>query len=244
VRSEVIIFDGHRLNDRFFIGECDIGLPSFEPDYEQKPSGRGSRLTKMGVGTVTITIRLVAKPEDGRYPREALSDLLSWLDVDGERKLSFSSDGGLWRMAVPNGAPHIEDTEWNDVVTVEFLQVDPILYGAERTATIPSGGTAEFFVGGDHPTRPVISASGVSRSSGSLWGLRLDDGEVMHVALPTSTAASVTFDCANRTCRIGSAVALPTYDSDWFELSPGRHEIRMDQGSGAAKVTWAERWHR
>jgi len=245
MRGEVITFDGHRMNDLFYVGQVSVGLPEFEPSYEDRSIGNGVMLKGTRMGTVSVSVRLVAKPRVGHDAREALSALVSWLDVDGAKRLSLSGDGGLWRLAVPEGAPSVEDARWNDIVTVRFLQVDPLLYGTERSVTVPSGGTAGIVTGGDAPTSPTISASGAVRASESgVWGVRLDEGDFLHVALPTASESAVSIDCGRRTCSVDGATTLPTLDSDWWEMRPGAHTIRNDVGTGACTLTWVERWHR
>ena len=245
VRGQTVIFDGHCLNDRFYVGEVAVGLPDFSPEVEDRITGDGARLRRMRLGTAQIDVQLVVRPVQGETPREAISDLLSWMHVDGPRELSLSGDRGLWRMCVPSGTPQMTDDQWGDRLSVSFLQLDPALYGIEREVTVPSGGTLSFNVGGDYPTRPTITATAARRNGTTRqWGLRLDDADVMRVIVPVSTSSSVTMDCAGRTCSVNGATTIPTLASDWFELRPGMHSLRNDQGSGACVVSWHERWHR
>ena len=245
MRGQTITFDGHRLNDRFFVGEVNVGLPDFVPNLEDKATGDGSVFRNMRLGSVDITVALVTRPVRGETARDALSDLLAWLDVDEPKALALSGDRGLWRMAVPSGAPQIGDAEWQDKVTVTFTQPDPILYGIRREVTVPSGGTLSFAVGGDYPTKPTISSDAAVRNASTRqWGVRLDDGDIMRVAVPLSSASTVRMDCDARTCAVNGATTIPTINSDWFELKPGTHTIRNDMGAGACTVSWYERWHR
>ena len=245
MRGQTITFDGHRLNDRFFVGEVNVGLPDFSPNLEDRAIGDGSMMRGMRLGSVDITVALVTRPVRGETARDALSDLLAWLDVDEPKRLALSADHGLWRLAVPSGAPQIGDTEWEDKVTVTFTQPDPILYGIKREVTIPSGGTLQFAVGGDYPTKPTISSDAAVRSASTQqWGVRLDDGDMMRVAVPVSTASTVEMDCDARTCAVNGATTIPTINSDWFVMEPGTHTIRNDMGTGACTVSWFERWHR
>ena len=242
--GQTVIFDGHRLNDRFFVGDVSCGLPEFVPRAHERV-GDGSHVGGMRVGTATIAVTLVAKPVRGEPTRAAISALLSWLDVEGPRRLSLSEDGGLWRMAVPNGAPEVVDIEYNDVITVEFMQTEPWLYGSERSVTIPSGGNARFLVGGDAPTMPTVSAASVTRDDGTLrWGVRLDGGDVLRVGIPVASASSVLIDCPSRKCSVNGATTAISLESDWLVLKPGTHVIQNDLGAGACEVAWLERWHR
>ena len=243
--GQTVIFDGHRLNDRFYVGECDIALPAFSPRVEDQEMMDGSRVRGMRLGSPEIAIQLTTRPVNGEAPRDALSDLMAWLHVDGPRKLSLSGDRGLWRMCVPNGAPAIEDLKWQDRLTIRFVQVEPALYGSKRKVNVPSGGTVQFVVGGDYKTKPTISSNAVYRNSSSQqWGVRLDEGDMMRVKVPVASASTVVMDCDARTCKVNGATTTITLTSDWFELEPGAHAIRNDQGTGACTVSWYERWHR
>lgn len=243
--GQTIVFDGHRLNDRFYVGEATVGLPDYQPVTEDRVAGNGARLRRMRVGTIGIDIALVAKPVAGESVREAISDLCAWIDVDEPKKLSLSGDGGLWRLCVPSGAPQVLDDKWQDRLSVSFLQLEPALYGTLREVTVPSGGTVNFRVGGDYPTVPTVKASAATRNySSQQWGVRLDSGDVMCVKVPTSSASSVSMDCGARTCTVNGATTIPTLASDWFELKPGMHTLQNHQGSGACTVSWYERWHR
>lgn len=242
--EQVIVFDGHRLNDLFYVGEVAVGMPEFVPNVEDRV-GNGAMVRGMRLAGPQITARLVVRPSAGVDGREALSTLASWLDVDGPRELSLSGDGGLARMAVPRGTPSVEGGSWNDVVTIELYQPDPALLGASRSAVVPSAGQVSVIVGGDYPTRPTVTCSAATRNATSrLWGVRLDGGDYLRVSVPTSSAVAIGMDCDARACVVNGDVCVPTIESDWLVLRPGTHVIRNDVGTGASTVTWRERWHR
>ena len=130
-----------------------------------------------------------------------------------------------------------------EIAQLTFTVTNPIAYGRERTITVPSGGSVIFIVDGTAPTRPRIAASATRSASSQVWGLRLDEGDYLHVETGVSSACAVAIDCEERTLRINNNPAIPTLDSDWLELSPGEHTIRMDNGVGAATITYYERWY-
>lgn len=252
--GQVITFDGHRLNDLFYVGEATVGLPSVE--HEVADMRRGATWRSRRVTTCEVSVTLVAKPVRGQRPRAAVSTLLSWLDADGPRWLTLSSDDGLRRLVVPTGAP---TGEGDEDVTVTFLQLDPYLYGEARSARIPSGGTSVTFdVGGDAPTMPTIACGYVTalHSENYVWQLEhAADGTRTGVQIAdpdayadTTKRAAVSIDCTSRAVTVNNATAMLTLSSDWLELTPGVHTLREVNGghiSGSeVTISWTERWHR
>lgn len=125
---------------------------------------------------------------------------------------------------------------------LSFTAHDPYRRGRRRTATIPSGGSVQFHVGGTAPADVIVESSVAVRSSGStVWGVRFDEGAFLHVPTGSSSARRVDIDCPARTVRVGNGTAMLTLDSDWPELLPGTHVARMDEGTGAATLIWVER---
>lgn len=254
--GQVITFDGHRLNDLFYVGEAVVGLPSFE--HEVADMRHGATWRSRRVTTCEVSVTLVAKPVQGARPRAAMSTLLSWLDVDGPRWLALSGDDGLRRLVVPTGAP---TSQGDEDVTVTFLQLDPYLYGEGRSAVMEyNEDSVSFVVDGDAPTWPTVTCEDVSArySDGYVWQLEhVADGTRMGVRVadldPTSTIhntyehAAVAIDCAARTVTLdGNVPAMLTLSSDWLELAPGEHTVRVVNGghSDDVVITWVERWHR
>lgn len=243
--GQVVTFDGHRLNDLFFVGEVAAGLPEWSPTVVDR-SGNGATVTGTRTGTAQVSVRLVAKPVAGKHPRESIAKLLAWLDVDGPKWLTLSDDDGLKRLVIPTGSPTVDDTEYNDNIVVAFEQVEPCLFGASRSASLASASSASLTVGGTHPTRPTITAAAAIRDSTTgLWGVSFDnDAYVLRVPLPTALQTAVSIDCDSRAVLVDGEVSNITLESDWPELAAGTHTVAMDLGTGAASLAWVERWHR
>lgn len=240
--SERILFDGYDLTGEFTATDVVRPLPAATYDAVSVPSADGVRVRGRTLGEIAITMNLWAHGGTRRDRRDSVRRIAALLVGDDAGKLAFSDDGGLYYLA------HVSATtvtEYFDAVcvAVEFKVSDPAMYGAKRSIVVPSGGSAVARVGGTYPTRPKISAaSAVRKSSSGVWGVRLDDGDFLHVETGSASARAVTLDCAERECTVAGAVALPTLDSDWFELEPGEHKIAIDNGTGACTVEWQERW--
>lgn len=188
---------------------------------------------------ISFTILANSGMEDRR--RREFHELANVLMVSDFVKVAFSTDDGLYYMAIP-------DTELSEKQYVMdgrmdvSMQCDSIAkYGREHSVTVPSGGSKTFIVGGNHKAYPVIETSLAVRANG-IWGVRLDEQGYSHVSLPSSSASSVTIDCAEQLCSVNGYASMITLDSDWLELEPGERTIRNDAGTGACTVTWQERW--
>lgn len=241
--SCTVIYAGTNLGDYCKTAGFKLSaLPGVETNIQPVPGRNGAAY--LGSSLEPLELKVKLRLDAGSICPVAIHDkwaeVASLLRPDGDlHELSFGGD--RYYMAVLTGATEIDVRGYYGDVEVTFLCPDPIAYGAEREVVVPSGGSVEFMVGGSQPAAPVITAEAVRGSTG-LWGLRLDEGDYLRVATGTASAARVTLDCGQRSCHVAGAVALPTLTSDWFELAPGVHVLRNDQGAGAATVTWRERW--
>lgn len=239
-----LIFDGHDFATLFAFGDPKIKILDSKPVLEQVSGRNGEAFIGMTYGSseVTFSIGVSGAAADRRA---AFSTLGSWLDVDEPKHLVLPDTPDRYYLAVPKGSVDLERCVNADTAKVTFKLVDPIAYGATKTATVPAaGGEVEITVGGTAPTRPAIAASSAVRDASALiWGISLDSTTFVHVATGSGSSRAVEFDCSERTCTVANAVALPTLDSDWLILTPGTHTLTRDYGTGAATVTWVERWY-
>lgn len=237
-----MIFDGHDLNSLFVVSR-----PSFEtfaPNRAfQDVLGRDGTVYMGGSligGNISVKLSVIRKTPAQR--REDLSTLFMWLDVDEPKWLVMDDQPDISYKAIPSGDMPIDSFTNADSVVVNFRLLEAAAYGDTVTKTVPSGGSLTFTVDGTYPTKPTITANAARDGSSQVWGLKLDNGAFLHVATGSASARDVVLDCENRTLTVQGAVALPTLDSDWFELAPGTHTLVMDKGTGAATVTYKERW--
>lgn len=237
-----MIFDGHDLNSLFVVSRPTF--ETFAPNRSfQDVLGRDGTVYMGGSligGNISVKLSVIRKTPAQR--REDLSTLFMWLDVDEPKWLVMDDQPGISYKAIPSGDMPIDSFTNADSVVVNFRLLEAAAYGDTVTVTVPSGGSLTFTVGGTYPTKPTITASAARDGSSQVWGLKLDNGAFLHVATGSASARDVVLDCENRTLTIQGAVALLTLDSDWFELAPGTHTLVMDKGTGAATVTYKERW--
>lgn len=245
-----VTFDGHDLTERFLVTDVSRPWPSLSANVADNPAG-GSFLKGLRREAAEVSMTLYAFGSTSER-REAARELASWLDVDGPRELAFGDDGGLVYMAVPRGTDAPKSFADAESASVSFLVPEPVMLGerGRAQAYMPMSVTEVdgpvspvVMVGGTAPARMVITSEDASRDpSTGLWGVRLDDGGYARVEIPVPTPSSVTIDCVERTATVNGAPALLTLDSDWLEMSPGRHVIKLDEGHGTADVSWRERW--
>lgn len=245
-----VVFDGHDLTELFIVTDVSRSWLSLSANVTDNPSG-GAFLMGLRRKAPEVSMTLYAFGSTSER-REAAHVLASWLDVDGPRELAFGDDGGLVYMAVPSGTDAPKSFADAESASVSFLIPEPVMLGetGRAQAYMPLSVTESHgpvspvvMVGGTAPARMVITSEDASRdSSTGLWGVRLDDGDYARVEIPVSTPSSVTIDCTARTATVNGSPALLTLDSDWLEMSPGRHVISLDEGHGTADVSWRERW--
>lgn len=162
-----------------------------------------------------------------------------------ERKtLVLPDEGGLARTASASFTSNVTEPATPPLeFDITFTDHDAVARGATRTSVVPSGGSVTISVDGTLPATLAIVATSAVRSPTSLvWGLRFDEGDVLRVDTGSEYARLVEIDCGRRTCRVARATSMITPTSVWPNLTPGVHTVRMDQGTGAATLTWQERW--
>lgn len=189
---------------------------------------------------IKIKARLATDTIDEREIQRKWAEIAATMRHDGPEPLSLV-EGYYW-LAVLADEPKLKFRHYSATAELLFLCPDPVAYGAEHTVEVPSGGSIAIKVGGSYPTRPTIGSSAVRDSESLVWGIRLDGGDHLHIATGSAEARSVSVDCAERTCIVNGSPSLPTLDSDWLSFEPGEHTLEIDNGTGAATVTYRERW--
>jgi predicted phage tail component-like protein len=236
-----VMYDGHDFDEIGLTGDPQLSILASAPTYADASAVDGRPVTGMRFDGWTAAFTILVEG-DAATRRQKLSTLGMWLDVDGPRKLVLPDTPERYYMAVPEGGIDLRRAIAAEYGQLVFTIVEPAAYGAEKSVTVPSGGSVSFVVGGTYPTRPTVTASAVRNSSSQVWGLRLDEGDFVHIATGSASARAIVLDNAARTLSVAGSAAIPTLDSDWLEFAPGPHTLRMDNGTGAATVKWIERW--
>ena len=218
--------------------------PAAKPDTVTVPGRDGEILRGITYESRTITLecRLFEKKwEDFETMRDVL---VTYLMTHGEIKLVVRTHPDEYYMAHLNSITEGDRIGGTGIgyLELEFTANSPWRYSEMRSVNIPSGGSASFLVNGNLPAKAKIEATYATRSGGStVWGVRFDEGDFAHIATGSSSSRAVVIDGITRSASVAGAVAMITLDSDWPVLSPGTHTVRMDEGTGAATLTWQER---
>lgn len=239
-----VIYDGHDFSEICICGDPKLAFHDMRSVEREADGIDGSKVvgTRLAKGTVEFTCTLLGR--DAMQRRMSLSRLMAWLRVDGPRELVLPDMPSWSYMAVPSGKIDLSRHVDAEQFQLSFAVVDPVAYGDEHSAEVPSGGSVTLHVGGTAPTRPTVAAqSAVRNSTSHAWGVRLDSADYMHVDTGSSSAHAVSLDCGARAALLDGVPTVMTLTSDWLELTPGKHVLEMDEGTGAATVTWRERWY-
>ena len=238
-----LIYNGHDFSTLFVWGDPEISILAAKPDTREVSGRNGEAFIGMtyGASTVTFTIAAIG---DAEQRRVALSTLGGWLMVDEAKPLYLPDTPDRYYLAVPDGALELTRGIGGEIAQVTFRLVDPVAYGDSKTASLSSGGSASINVNGTAPTYlNVVANSAVRNSSALVWGVKVDNADYVHVATGSSSSRKVEIYSDTRVCKVANSLTLPTLDSTWLELAPGTHTVAMDYGTGAATLSWVERWY-
>ncbi len=237
------VFDGHDLGLVGICGDPQVTVFDADSKYEESPAMRGSYLLSRRWAKTQVAFSIwVEGGADER--RDKLSTLASWLDVSEPCKLVLPDTPDRYYLAVPSGSLSLKRYFGAEQGQLTFTLTDPAAFGATKSVTLASSGLLYVVVGGTCPTKPIITAAAAKRSAyNNAWGISLDGEDLLKVSLPSSTAVNLEIDCNDRICTVDGAISLVTLDSDWFELTPGKHAFVNNYGTGASTITWTERWY-
>lgn len=220
-------------------------FPEIREDMHEIVGGDGSVMRSTHLGPRTITLECRAFRDKWLDFDSLRSELAAMLYTRDERELALRSHFGEHYMA------HLSGMEEGDreggcgigLITLTFTASDPIRYGKVHEVTVPSGGSVDIDVSGTYPARVALQSTVAIRSlSSGVWGVRFDEGHPLHVKIPTAQQSTIAIDCSDTSVQINGATGMITLDSHWPELTPGRHVVRMDQGTGNGRLIWQERW--
>lgn len=238
-----LVYDGHDFSTLFVWGDPQITILNAKPDTREVSGRNGAALVGMtyDVSTVAFTIAALG---DAETRRVALSTLGGWLMVDEPKPLYLPDTPDRYYLAVPSGGLKLTRGIGGELAQVTFKLTDPVAYGDSKTASLSSGGSATINVNGTAPTYLNVTANAAVRNGSALvWGVQVDSGDYVHVATGSGSSRKVEIYSEDRICKVANALALPTLDSDWLKVEPGSHTVAMDYGTGAATLSWVERWY-
>ena len=244
---EYVTIGGIDLSGDFVACDVKRPLPYVQSEFEHVPGSDGYVLKSADIVPSPIEFALVMTAKGERERRMALRRVAPLLTMREAVDVAFSSDDGLYYKAVPNGSMELSEFVKSGRMDVVMQPLDAAMYGKQMTFSIYSSTATSFFVSCSHPVSPIITATTVrGDNSSGLFGIRLDDGDFMHVEVSKNADHDIVFDCANRTVTVDGYTSMITLDSDWLEFAPGEHSITRDVGSfgagGRISASYDERW--
>ncbi|MBQ9041589.1 MAG: phage tail family protein [Eggerthellaceae bacterium] len=239
-----LIYDGTNIHELCAVEQLIFkAMPDVRETSQEVPGRDGAVLLGADLAPLDIVARLrvAAAGIEPAQVQAAWREIAPKLRRTEPCRLSYGTD--VYYMAIVVGATDIQQISYSGTVEVTFRCFDPIAYGDDKTAQVPSGGSVEITVGGTYKTALKIEAPAAVRDSSSgYWGIRVDDADFVHIATGSSASRRVVVDSGKRTATVAGSTALPSIDSDWLVLSPGTHNVSNDLGSGGAVISWTERW--
>lgn len=149
-----------------------------------------------------------------------------------KRPLVFDSDPDRYCMAIVTEVSEVERFGHVDRCTIAFL-CEPWFYSAEKSLALASG-TSALHIGGTLPTRPTFEVTAASAVE-SITLTNLDTGEFVKVNGSYAKGTVLRIDMQLRRATINGADAGVTLQSDFFELQPGKNNLKLSSGSGIIK---------
>lgn len=161
--------------------------------------------------------------------------ITSKLITDKPEKLVLPDEPDLYYMAKLTNS---DDTNlWSTgAAELEFTAYDPAAYGAQRKAQV--GASTVLSVGGTYKTWPTFDL--VASSATRVKVLNYATGEFVMMSASASAGARIVIDMQNQTIRVNGNLSAIDISSDFFELQPGKNDIRITGATGTA--SWIERW--
>ena len=238
---EDVVFDGIRLSDYFEVASAVVSNLNVSTQTQDVSGMDGTVVTGSKVASREITVYLVLEDGDVSERKEQLRELFGMLDTTEEHPLYVESDNGRYYMAKLDGEQAVIDKPHIGRVALRFLAPSPYLHGERQSVTVPSGGSVTFKVGGTRITYPRVQGTATRDATTGMWGLRLDNADVMRVPMAVSQA-TVDIDCNAMTVKVNGSSAMIDPTSYWFELSAGTHTIQNFLGTGSCTVEWETIW--
>lgn len=237
-------FNGKSFEDMGIVVEMvHDPMPEMREDMEEKVGQDGSYLRGLTMGPREITLECRAFEDRWSDFDSLMADIAGWLVTEGDRKMVLRSHPDHYYMAHYVSASEGERQGGTGIGGFEltFRASDPARYGERRSMVIPSGGTKFIMVGGTHGADVRISTSAARGDGSMLWGVRIDGSEIRVPASRTSNG-TIVISSVDHTVTINGSPSMLTLDSDWPELQPGRHKIVQAFGTGAATISWVQRY--
>lgn len=246
-----LTYNSHDLETIGACGNPEIVPFNFETTYANDAPERGAILMQQKLGTTSVAFD-IGITGTAAERRAKLSTLASWFNVTEPKNLVLPDTPTWFYKAVPDGQVTTERGINGEIAHVAFTLTDPVAFGEYKTVNFSTDSPASCIVGGNYPTRPIISVHATPTTESGQYGMFgvESEGMTMDVYMGTLSSRTITIDCENRSVNLGLHVAESyprtiTLDSTWFKFNPSQYPytVSVSKGTGTAgSVRWYERW--
>ena len=200
---------------------CKLYLPDMQGRYYKAiPNGTGAITPYIDGGSVIVEFTAIEPAAYGDTHTETLtSGGTLALDIEGTYPTTISIAGKVTPDETTGryGIRHIETGDWVHVKTTgENIPIHWIEIDGDTWGDVKNETWGEMHV--------------------DSWK------DATHAILIADSEVDIEFNTGTRVLRINDAFTVPTLDSNWITLEPGRQTITNDLGTGDVTVTWTDRW--
>lgn len=243
---EEVYFGGVRLNDYCLVAGVRRGMVGTDITTREISGRDGTIIKDVRYTAPEVSVKLVIDDESGRTFREAVHDLTALLLSRDVKPLQFTSDNGLYYMAIVSGTPKLSELIRTGSMWVEFAVTEPCMFGrtVEGSHTF-SDGALRLSVGGTLPTGIRITVHGANPDSGeTTFELSLGGKYVYRFAVEDSdTGSELVIDTDARMMTVDGTASVLPLDLSWDDVAPDLYDVAITEGSAESiDYSYTERW--
>lgn len=245
MRDTRVKYNGTVLNDIFKIADIRRSSPEFSIESMQVDGADGEVFEALTVAPHEVVMTAMAVGNTSAALQRKIRKLMDVLNVKRPRKLVIADekddDGNqLYRLAVPSGTFDIEQVMRAGRLELTFRQLDPYLYGKERSVVLTAGVTKKIRTGGNAPTWPVAVAK--FGSAAQMYQIRdmAANGDYVTFRGSFTSSTTLTLDAKRqKVTQSGGSYGTGIVPGSRFFALDGEMSI-----AATAKTTlsWTERW--
>lgn len=190
----------------------------------------------VGRRTVTCHLRTLGGETDAV---KSMQDLAAFHGADVQVRWRALPGAFVGRASLENRADVWRSGRYAYTECDLVVDAEPVVFADAVTESVPS---STLVFAGNRPAWPTFTL----KATGYAAKASVSDGRGHTVTVQPSnavisTGSSIVMDFGNRRCAINGNLVMPTLDSDFFRVLPGRSTITT-VGASSATVTYSPAW--